>query len=499
MRVVGLNGFNQPRSFDYRNSWLNQKFNKRALVLNPDAMAVLIEENMEGARGTNSLLFGETVNVLNGVDHLFSPSTARGGGGHSGRVRLVNHVPSSPLDLVGFLRSQGHHSDAAEYARRVLRVDPAVSDAKGLLKAATRDQSVDKAVEFLRPGLALQPPLLDWHCFYQDIMTARRPEHDLQGEYGLLFRTYPEQSEYLYLLGRVIRNPDTARLYLEKFEESASGNGHGYFTIASRLLCAGRFRESKSYVLRALEKAPDDSGFNSTAEQVHVALRQYEYPLNRVEQRLQSHPDNGELVAEKIKYLTLLGEHQAAFDTINNGADIGPGWLSYFHAVRFYVSGNVKDYLANLEDSGKGNVQLQQYLHSGNAAAASRAMVPGDEHDYNVHLVLFCAASYHGDEELADTQLAKAIDEVGRSTRVQLEISTMLSGDQPPDINRVLTLCLMPREKSILCAALGFKFPDRQAEFFGLSRKFNIMPAFPQLLLKKWTRQRPVRVSDSVR
>jgi len=46
----------------------------------------------------------------------------------------------------------------------------------------------------------------------------------------------------------------------------------------------------------------------------------------------------------------------------------------------------------------------------------------------------------------------------------------------------------MPAGKSVLCTALGFKFPTQRKPFFNLSQKFNHTPEYPHLLLNKWMR-----------
>jgi len=52
----------------------------------------------------------------------------------------------------------------------------------------------------------------------------------------------------------------------------------------------------------------------------------------------------------------------------------------------------------------------------------------------------------------------------------------------------LLDLRLMPAGKSVLCTALGFKFPTQRKPFFNLSQKFNHTPEYPHLLLNKWMR-----------
>lgn len=489
MQVHGLAGRRPPVLFSYKTSLLKQKFGSHALVLNPDAIAVMVEETLFEGQTTNRYRFGKVVYALEDIDYPFSTFPIWVDSKHSTRTRLFNHVSTNHLEMVELLRVHGDPDDAPKYARRALVIDPSGAEAENLLNVATSDLTTDQALAFLQHGQTILPPLSTWHCFYQNFMETLRPEHDLQTEYAILCKAHPDIPECYYLLGRVTRNRAIAKLLFEQSENGKGSHGLGYHAIACDLLYQGQFKEALPYSKKALEQSPNHPEFNELEKQIHLALYQYNLPLNQVQANLETDPGNGEWIAEEIKYLTLIGEHKAAAEAMNSFPGIGENWNTYFHAVRFYVSGNVTDYLETLLASGRENADLQQFLHTGKVEAAHDILSKNEGNEYTSHLILYCGAKHHGYPIIAETELAKAIAKLEKSTSTQREAASILSGETPPSVKQLLELRVIPKEKAILCTALGLKFSTQRKPFFNLSRKFNYTPEYPQLLIKKWTRQ----------
>jgi len=489
MQVHGLTGRRPPVLFSYKTSLLKQKFGSHTLALNPDALAVMVEETLFEGQTTNRYRFGKVVYALDNIDYPFSSFPIWVDSKHSTRTRLFNHVSTNPLEMVELLRVHGDPDDAPKYARRALVIDPSGAETENLLKVATSDLTPNKALAFLQHGQTILPPLSAWHCFYQNFMETLRPEHDLQTEYAMLCKAQPDMPECYYLLGRVTRNRAIAKLLFEKSESGAGSHGLGYHAIACDLLYQGQFKAALPYSKKALEQSPNHPEFNELDKQIHLALYQYNLPLHQVQANLETDPGNGELIVEKIKYLTLIGEHKAATKAMNSFSDRGENWNTYFHAARFYVIGNTTDYLETLSASGRENADLQQFLHTGKVEAAHDILSKNESYESTAHLILYCAAKHHGYHIIAETELAEAIAKLEKSTSVQREAASILSGETPPSIKQLLELRVIPKEKAILCTALGFKFPAQRKTFFNLSRKFNYTPEYPQLLLKKWTRK----------
>jgi tetratricopeptide (TPR) repeat protein len=488
MQVHGLSGDTEQVSFKYTTSRLRQKLENHSLVLNPDAMALLINETLDADQRTKAYQFGEEINALTGINYPFSDFPLWASAKESAQTRLYSHIPESHLEIVSMLNGQSRNDDATQYARRVLEVVPDSEETQELLTVAVKNFSDEQTIEYLEPGMAAVPPRLNWHFYYQDFITTYKPEHDLQTEYALLCEAHPDVPEYYYLLGRIVQNRDSAKLLFEKAERGRGCGGMGYWAIARDQLCSGRFSEALPNAAKALEKSPESKLFNALDHRIHLALQHYNVLLNEERDNLAQNPTNGMHVAELVKYLTLLGEHSAADEAVRNFEGTGNQWGSYFSAARFYAVGNTTDYLESLSASGIGDTEWQQLLHAGDIEEAQVQLHQRESIDYMDHLLLYCAARFHNNSGIALAELNDAVSSLDASTGTEHTIATMLSQPSAPKVKDVLALRIWPENKAILCAALGYRFPDRRETFFKLSHTFNHSLEFPQLILKKWTR-----------
>ncbi len=488
MQIHGLSANTDPVEFKYTTSLLRQKLDNHALVINPDAIALLVCETLESEQKSKTYHFGEAINTLSGIHYPFASFPLWVGAKDSAQTRLFNLVPNTHLEIVNLLNAQGRQEDAIQYARRALEVIPDSEETQDLLKVAVKDFSNEQIIEYLKPGIESFPPRLNWHFFYQDFITTFKPEYDLQTKYALLCESHPEVPEYYFLLGRIVQNRDSAKLLYEKAERGRGCGGMGYWAIARDQLCSGQFSEAQPNAEKALKKAPESQLFTQLTHRIHLALRQYDILLSDVRDDLAQNPTNGMQTAELIKYLTLLGKHSAADEAARKFEGIGSEWGAYFNAARFYAVGNTDDYLESLSASGIGNNEWQQLLHAGDIEAAQMLLNEREPVEYLDRLLLYCAARFHNHPRIAKTALDGAIDRLDASTGTKHTIATLLSQPASPKLKDLLDLQIWPEEKAILCTALGYRFPARQDAFFKLAQKFNHSLEFPQLLLKKWAR-----------
>ncbi len=472
MESRGLPGQAMPVSFRYTTALLKQKFCNHALVLNPDTMAILGIETLQGGQRITQFRLGKSVNALDGIHHPFSDFSFWSRRGS--RTRLFLHKTATQIESVETARTFISKDAAGLLARRILMIAPESAEATELLKVVEASLPAENAAAFLRKGRNDDAPLIDWHLFYQNFIERKIPTHDLQNEYALLCEKYSAEPLYYYLLGRIVRNRDHARPLFEKSEKDKGSGGLGYYAIARDLLCAGKFSDALPFAKKALMRNPSSPDFAELNQRIHLALRQYDPILQRIQGKLHSDPDNPALTARQIKYLTLAGEHAGAIEAAANFPNAVECWSAYFNAARYYAVGNVRDYLESMVDSGMQTNSVQFLLHAGKI---DKAQQQEQADDGTAHLILYCAAQYHDLPEIAEAELKKALE---------CDPYLLAAGDIPPSIQKVLELRMMPNQKAILCTALGFRFPKYQEAYFHLAQTFNHTPEYPQLLLKKW-------------
>lgn len=488
MQIRGIPGRNTIRSFSYKTSLLRQKLENHLLVINPDAMAFLVEETLFAGQKTNHYRFGTIIYELEGIDYPFTSFPPWIGSKKTKQTRLFCFAPKTHFELIEDLRLHGSPGDVAKYARRALMIDPAAPESKQLLQIALDSFSETQSIQFLQRGISIHPPLLIWHLFYQDFIKSLEEPYDLPSEYSKLRTTYPDEPLYAYLLGCVSKKRSTAILHFQESEKGSGVKGMGYYAITRELLYTGQFKTALTYSKKALEQSPNNLKIKKIEQQIHLALNQYDPPLQYVQARLLKEPENGEWVAKQIRYLTLLGKHKAVEEIINCFPDETGKWEAYFKANRFYVVGNTSGYIKNLQRFDPKNAHRQYLLYTGKIEEACTLPNPNLTAEYMQHLLLYCAAQYHSHSKIAKTELVKAIASIGKKNPVQREITAILSAPAAPSTKQLLELRIMPKEKAILCTALGFKFPAHKKTYFKLARKFNSVPEPPWLLLRKWTR-----------
>lgn len=487
MATQGLPGQRDPVTFSYTSSLITQKLHAHALVLNPDAMAVLIKETVSAGQITNQYLFGNTVNALTGIDHAFAHSPARAASKRADQTRLNMLPPSSQLDAVELLRRHGGPDDVGIYARRALSIQPDGPETAVLLNIAIDGLPVNQAIAFLRHGAEAEPISIGWNLFYQDFMKKHRPEHDLQTEYALRCEARPDVSEYYYLLARIAKNREAEKLLYGRSEQGEGVGGKGYQAIAYDLFCSGEFSDAFPYSDKALARDPENREFKRLNTWILLAMDKYEALLPPLREALSADPHNGKAAAQLVHCLTVLGEHRQADKTVASFKPAaGEGtidWNAYFNAIRFLAAGNTTDYLACLAASGDPSAPLQTLLHTGKILEAEALLGANGKSPRATHLVLYCAAKYHGFPEIAETHWTQAFAEPEDPS-----VGSLPAYAAAPSVQQLLDLHLDPQDKAILCAALGLRFPEQRDAFFRLSAKFNFVPEHPQLLLKQWTR-----------
>lgn len=490
MQPHGLPGRTHPIPFKYTTSLLKQKLENHALVLNPDAMALLVEKTWLAEGSTNHYRIGKAVNELSGIDQPFSSSfSIWSPSKRKGQTRLFMHQATNHLDTVEIVLTNLGEQAATTYARRVLQIEPTAQDAPALLKRVVKHLPAEKAVDFLKQGRNEAMPRLQWHLFYQDYMAIHHPGHNLQTEYALLCECYPSEPLYYYLLGRVVHDRSNAKMLFEKSEHGRGCNGLGYQAIAHELLCRGQFSEALPYSEKALDRDPNNLKFDEINMQIHLAMRQYEPILFRIRKILANDPTNSIWVARQIKCLTLAGEHQAAVEAASNYPNAAPCWGAYFNAARYYAVGNMDDYKESMAEAGIVEHPLQLPLMNNEVEAAHALLAQNEDHVYTAHLIMYCAAQCAGQAKIATTEMTKALAEIAPTNYDSKKIHAFLADQTPPRIGDITALRIMPREKAILCATLAFRFPEHQAAYFRLMQTFNHTPEYPQLLLKKWAAQ----------
>jgi len=466
-----------PKQFTYTASKLKQLIPKELLVINPDAMALLtIDEKADPYHA-----HGRQIHTLSGVGYSM---LGLGKQGDTSPVenRVSFYRPETHMALVNRLLELGLPEAAADYARKALAMNPETHEAVPLLKRALNGSEHKTIERFLRRRLAITPALLPWHLYYQNHVLSTQAEHTLIEEYTTRLKNYPEEPEASYLLGKVIEDPAAARKFFLFSERGTGMNGIGYYALASDLFYRGEFQEALTFSKKSREKNPAYVENRILYEEILLALKKYDELLALGNQL------NDFSEEKNILYLTCAGYHQEAEAAITASGNGSAQRHSELDAIRYYTVGNMADYVLSLEETDAQAATFQKFIHQNNIAEANRVLTADVNHLWSDHLILSCGAKAAQEEAIAELHLSTAAEGIEKYSVHRKRMRLMLESGNAPSQEKIKALQVAASEKALLCATLGFRFPDRKSEYHALAQLYNFTPAYPQMLVKKWTR-----------
>lgn len=487
-------------NFTYKLPFWKRLNDDNTLVLNPDAMAFLINEAVpyisEGSSRHGEpkydYYFGKKWYVIPAVDYAFRdlPKNIDMYGEIEYKNHLMLYETISYLDSLNALAANGSPADLKIFSQRAMQFDAANGDGAVLLQIAKGTNELG-SVENLERGLAKRPLLIEWHRFYQSVMEAEKPNHDLEAEYRKLVEDEPDIPGLKYLLGRVMKDQQEAINVLLASEKGEGCNGYGYHAVAYNLLCRCNFEDALKPAEQAVERNPDQSTFEFTWTECRLANKQYDRILKLVRENRRKNPESGELAALEIRYLCLQDKQKDAkqvgtkFITDNQQwmeRSVQRQWIDYFRATRCYVNGDSSGYLEALAKAFPDSADYETALHSGNVKSVFQTLEKEDNTDFTAYLILYCAAHHHGDQAIAK----QALDKILELTSDQPELLGILNGSETITPVKLSKLDMLPESKKLVACALAYQHPERQDEYFELAEMCNYSPFFPQHLINTW-------------
>ncbi len=492
----------EPFSFEYNLPFTKRIGDNNLLVLNPDGLAFLVlthvpyiaDGSSRTAEPRYEYVFGKKWHVLDEVDYAFreSPDNIDMPSGQSVtfKSQLSLYKPETYDDLFTTLYEYGDVQDFKPFVDTTLRLQPDYSDAGWMLGVVLGTNDLD-SLTLLNKGLATRPVLIEWHRFYQTSMERLKPEYDLVAEYQSLLDAEPDNTALKYLRGRIEPDLDKSIAFFTASEEGQGCGGYGYYAMAYNLMCRLQFDQAFDYACKAKERAGSTSSFDNVHGSSCLATYHYQPLLDSIRKKMARDPDDGELVALEVRYLQLMGQSDESLDAESAylasttdwmDADTRKGWENYFGSARCYAGGEIDAYLEKLAAVLPDQAEYQQALHKGNTQRAMEMLLAGNSSDFKAYLILYGAAMHHGQKDVAELALLKAIENV----ESRPDVKAYLTGTNHPSPGMLTAADILPEEKLLVASTLGYLHPDERTEYFQLAKTCNYSPFFPQLLINSW-------------
>ncbi len=277
-------------SFVLEGSFMERFLDRSAFVINMGGRATLRWEEEEygkrpsGRLRPSRLIFGERFIAVRDVDYALEPFPEKVNSNDDviTRTRLAV-VMAAPAEIAaGFLGDDPRGLDYCE-----LHLRPTQPDEK-LLRVYTRlaqnQEATERLVAFLGKGLT--PLWVPWHRAYQDANPDRLA---VVAEYAARLKASPDDSNLLYLSGRIASAAEGRELY-ERAAKQDPKNAFARHALAVRLARTGTYAEARAHSVAACELRPGDSGMLALNHVVRFALGEFEALEGELRARQQSAP-----------------------------------------------------------------------------------------------------------------------------------------------------------------------------------------------------------------
>ncbi len=496
----------EPETVRIETAFLTRPFANRTFVLNPDGAAILQRTRVYYSAGSGanaapepeySFAAGRVLHRFDDVDCPFEefPETVSVSSGSWGASRDGLSLVKHDDDLAAFLlpavlMDQLGKDASARVAQRELLMDPEQGEFLGLL---IKTMNRDDLVVFLRQGLDKRPLLIDWHRTYQSTMEALGRQEEVEQEYDAMLAQSPEDRDLMYLAGRAARDPEK---YLRLCRQAVAGDSpspRALQSLCSHFLGEGDFPQAVEYAERAQALLPDDPAVTQLWKQSLLANGETQRSLESL-RALEAAPIPQCLWAfsEEAYVHTILGqesERRAVLDRLRTRVQ---DWSSAFideqireaEATCQYCRGNVRPAAEMLQQSQDPENRFIACLIREDLAGAEQEMGQMDP-SARAHLVVYLAAAGGGQTELAERQVAAAIELLAQGDHDEQVFARALQDGSQVTTEELLRLQTSVHEKPVLLAAVGLRDPGKRDACFALAAKLNFDRRFPHLLLKR--------------
>ncbi|MBN2686503.1 MAG: hypothetical protein JXR40_14575 [Pontiellaceae bacterium] len=496
----------EPFTFEYDIPFNERVNDENALVLNPDGLAILVVTGVPYVADNANITrdpeprfdykFGQNWYVIPNIDWAFSPEKERIDMPAGVNITYKNQLSliemSSYEESLSVLLAVGGGDAAPAISEQALRIHPE-SDEAYLLLAAARSENETAFDNELKTLLSQRPVLIEWHRFYQEMIEQTNPQHDLVQEYQALLDAEPNNPALLYLRGRIEPDAEKAEPFFLAAEEGGNGRGYGYNALAYEALIQMEFQHAYSYAQKSIRAKNSLPRFATLYNAACLAVGNYQPLLESIREQKQKDPNNGDLVAEELRYLYLMKNRTEAAKV---SAEFLAGlvnksereiWNDYFSAVRYYIAGDIDSHLKALEAAFPEDAAYHKAIHEGNAADYLEELKKAENTDVTLYLIAYGAAMHHQQDETAERALQAAIDLLDE----QPKLHDYLTGANNPTPEMLVEETILPNVKLLFATTLGFLHPEQREAYFEIARKCNFSPVFPQLLVDSWINPHP--------
>jgi tetratricopeptide (TPR) repeat protein len=498
----------EPIEFDVDSTYWARFTGKPLWILNPGGEAVIQESRITYAEEPlpveNRLLTGNRFVAVEDVDYAFvePPETIRLS--RKGPKQVVKTaVQWVPLDdestfdqLMGTDREAG-----LGYAERRLRKGPSnPALLESYIKSIRTQEEVPRVAAFLKTGRDRRPVDVAWLRADQSLDAAVGGDPAaLRAWYDGAVAKEPNNGSLLYLRSRLETDPAAEREWIDRAIAADPKLGWPWRTIAGRALARGEWEECVRAVGEARSRGM--TGDPDLDEMEHIArlgLGEASKLADAYHAALAANAHDHEKVPLLFDAMAALGQGDRIGDELT-------GWMSrlpmeaqtvlgdsgVLRALAAYQAGHADECLAVCEQKP---MLKHTALHAEALAALGRASEVDSEAgfeglragNYWAALSVALALGLEGQAEAAGRWREGA-----RTAMTELHgdlervAGWLAPGAGAPSLDDVAAVPIDPKERALLLATLAAIHPDREAEYLGAAKRFNLRRVAPYLVVER--------------
>lgn len=500
----------QPVRVDISNEWYERFFSNKLFILNVARAAVIMWEETTYSESPQPndpykyrLYVGESFITIDKTNYKFEPfpetiSLDSGSSELRSRVDIFRAAPNimaailveaniAPRKILTYLEAH----------LGVIHEDENLLSTYLILSQTNND--LQRALKFLEKNLHQRPVWVEWHRFYQSARQVAGQKDKLIAQYDTLLQKEPENSDLLYLRGRLEPGFKSAFAYYDRAIAANSKNSHPYFAKAFHLAGNGELAAARELCDTAVQLNPTSPRMEQMFYQLRFVLKDYDNLEKESMSILSKNPLDWHHFQRLLEIRVARGDNAGAAKalknyqrTVNKETPQDQYQFKLKSQLQLaYLKGDFNAFArdtAALEDQSLRSENLQvAYLNLGKMEEAEKLPDIKETADGYTCLLYWLGWLEKGNSQKASPWLHQAVKKFLGSSFDENIVGELLKNQKPGKnlINQLADLTIDINSKRVLYVAFARLYPSMRPQLLPLAEKLNHLYQFPYHFLKK--------------
>jgi hypothetical protein len=482
----------------------SRPFDNTVFVINPDHSGLVGRARVYYGRGRlpepeQTFFVGQTLHRFERIDHPFEDfpdsiysSSKSDRLQRDGLFLMTPDDSLSPLGLYYVALETVGEKVILEMTKRRLLIEP---EAEEFLVFLSVLATPEESIALLRKRLGDRPPRMDWHRAYQDCMSKLGRDDEIERMYREMLAEDADNADLMYLLARSLQDMQEAFRLCEQASRAEKPSAYASLWLCCQYATIGRFDDAARSGVRAIEPSGGLQGSRFLCERALIATEQYDRALELLAEDMQQPYPNCMQAYRDEAYVRFLVNPEDDFGTRlarlrevladRFNEEIAEYQTATIRAQLAYVRGDIDSFVQALTASEIADHRFAAALASKDLATARSALEEIEMPSPTSDLLVYMAASLEGDREVADRQLAVAIDLLAAGSRDDRTFADALADQPGVSVETIINTFANPAAKAIYLAAIATRSADKREACLDLAEKLNFDRRFPHRLIQQ--------------